>query len=337
VTAPPAAVTAADIRTGTWPHPAGGYTGEFTLQVAVGEPAAAVVPGGIVHGAAPGPTTLLITGLHGTELMAQDLLRDVFTGLRPAGVRGRVIIVFCLDVLAASEGVPGRNPRDGKNPNRVWPGDPDGSYSDRLVSAVFTDLVGVSDAVIDVHGGEWNEEVVPFAIVPQSGAADLDRQALGLALSAGIPLTETADAGGAWLGRGTLVAESCLAGKCALALEVGGGGRRTGRDRAAGAAILRHLLAGLGHIQPPATAVTPGQVLAGSSIIRAPGQGVLVPRVRLGQVVGAGQAVADLQTFGGRRLERVVSDVGGVVMLRSLARVVDEGALIMKIGMTGTS
>ena len=325
-----AAVNASGIRAAM--EPRRGCAEELALEVDTGDPATAAVPVGVVHGAQPGPTTLMLTGLHGTELMAQDLLRDVFTRSKPAGVRGTLIIVFCLDVLAASEGIPARNPRDGKNPNRVWPGDPGGSYSERLVSAVFTELVSVSDAVIDLHGGEWNEEVVPFAIVPQGGAADLDRRSLGLAQAAGVPLIETADASGEWLGRGTLAAESCRAGKCALALEVGGGGRRTGQDRKAGATILRHMMATQGHFDESSAAAGASTLLARSSIIRAPAPGVLVPRVHLGQVVEPGDTVADLQSFGGRRLDRVVSDVAGVVMLRSLARVVDAGALITKIG-----
>jgi predicted deacylase len=288
----------------------------------------------VVHGARPGPTTLLITGLHGTELMAQDLLRGVFTGCKPAAVRGRLIVVFCLDILGASAGVPAHNPRDGKNPNRVWPGDPAGTYTERLVSPVFTELVSVSDTVIDLHGGEWNEEVVPFAIVPQGGDADLDRRSVGLARAAGIPLIETAEASGAWLGQGTLVAQSCRSGRCSLAVEVGGGGRRSGRDRTAGAEILRRMLAELGHVEPPGTPADRSTVLAGSTTIRAPGRGVLVSLVRLGQLVSAGDAVADLQSFGGRRLERVHCEVAGVVMLRSLARVVDAGALITKIGVS---
>jgi predicted deacylase len=275
---------------------------------------------------------LLVAGIHGTELMSQDLLQDVFTGYQPHDVSGTVRIVFCMDLLSASAGVPAHNPRDGKNPNRVWPGDPNGSYSERLAARVFTELVSASDSVIDLHGGEWHEEVVPFAIVPQGGDAELDSRSLGLARDSGVSLIETVNAGGAWLGRGTLAAESCIAGKCALAVEVGGGGQRTGADQVAGTAILRRMLASLGHIdgvEPPAT---PSRLLATSSIVRVPQRGVLVPKVQLGQEVNAGDVLAELQSFGGRPLEQIVSDASGEIMLRSVARVADEGAFVAKVG-----
>jgi uncharacterized protein len=327
-------MTAPSIRAAIELHRSGGYAEELALEVDTGDPKPAEIPIGVVHGARPGPTTLLVTGLHGTELMAQDLLRDVFRTSKPTAVSGTLIVVFCLDTLAASEGVPARNPRDGKNANRVWPGDAGGSYSERLAAAAFSELVSLSDTVIDLHGGEWNEEAVPFGIVPQGGGAEVDRRALDLARASGVPFIETADAAGAWLGSGTLIAESCRRGQCALAIAVGGGGRRTGRDRKAGAQILRNILAALGHIESSAVPAGTSTVLASSSTILAPASGVLVCRVRVGQTVSRGDVVADVESFGGRRIERVASDATGVVIVRSLARVVSAGGLIAKIGVS---
>ena len=150
------------------PSPTAGQAEEIELPVDVGEDSPATVPVGIIRGAHPGPQTVLITGQHGTELMAQDLLEETYNRCRPAEMSGTVTVVFCLDWLAAEQGVPARNPRDGKNLNRVWPGRPDGSYSERLAHQVWSELVAPSAAVIDLHGGEWDEQIC-------SGAPDRRR------------------------------------------------------------------------------------------------------------------------------------------------------------------
>jgi len=312
--------------------PATGGTEEMELAVDVGEDTPATVPVGIIHGAHPGPQTVLVTGQHGTELMAQDLLEEMYERGRPAEMSGTVAFVFCLDRLAAERGVPARNPRDEKNLNRVWPGQPQGSYSERLAHQVWNDLIAPSAAVIDLHGGEWDEEIVPFALVPQVGDVELDGCALDLALASGVKLLEKIDASGDWLGKGTLTAESARAGKTALAIEVGGGGVRTGRDREAGGAMLRRMLSTLGHFDKKPSDAPEGKVLDHSVIARAPASGVLVSHVRPGQAVRAGEVLASLRTFGGSHREQILSETDGVVMLRSTARVVSEGALIAKIG-----
>ena len=55
-------------------------------------------------------------------------------------------------------------PEDGKNLNRAFPGDPDGTYTDRLAHDIFTQLIEPADAVLDLHGGDLVEALEPFAL-----------------------------------------------------------------------------------------------------------------------------------------------------------------------------
>ena len=168
--------------------------------------------------------------------------------------------------------------------------------------------------------------------MPQIGDADLDRRALDLTLASGVSLIEKIDAAGDWLGRGTLVGESARAGKTALAIQVGSGGVRTGREREAGEAMLRRMLIALGHLDEKPGGGQQGKILDHSVLVRAPASGVLVSHVRPGEMVRAGDVLASLRSFGGSDRGQVCSQTDGVVMLRSAARVVAEGALIAKIG-----
>jgi len=55
-------------------------------------------------------------------------------------------------------------PIDNVNPNRVFPGDPSGSYSEQMTHALINEFVVHSDAYIDLHGGDIPEALVPFVI-----------------------------------------------------------------------------------------------------------------------------------------------------------------------------
>ena len=68
-------------------------------------------------------------------------------------------------------------PGDGKNLNLCFPGNPSGTFTDRLADAAFRQLIVGADAVIDVHAGDMVEALEPFALydaVPaEAGAREL--------------------------------------------------------------------------------------------------------------------------------------------------------------------
>src|SRR5690349_15940555 len=89
----------------------------------------ATIPLGIVEGANPGKTLGVIGGVHGTEYAAQDAVQEFWDGLDPETVSGRVLVVLMADTTAFTHKSAYLNPIDGKNLNREWPGDPDGTIT----------------------------------------------------------------------------------------------------------------------------------------------------------------------------------------------------------------
>ena len=64
-------------------------------------------------------------------------------------------------------------PIDNVNPNRVFPGDPHGSYSEQMTHALINEFVVHADAYVDLHGGDIPEALVPFVICrSEAGLAD---------------------------------------------------------------------------------------------------------------------------------------------------------------------
>jgi len=111
-------------------------------------------------------------------------------------------------------------PQDGKNLNRCFPGDPDGTFSDVLAHAVFERLIAPADALLDLHGGDVFEFLEPFALYDESAVED---RASELAISFGLPFVVRSRAADAPI-EGTTSAAAAAAGVPAVIAEAGGRG-----------------------------------------------------------------------------------------------------------------
>lgn len=305
---------------------AGKTTARLDVPGAGPEPAT-FVPYGVIQGTSRGPRVAIVAGVHGTELVTQDAVQELWKMLEPEQVRGSLTVVFVADVLAAQAGLPGANPVDGRNLNRVWPGSKDGTFSERLAARIWSELLLKSEVVVDVHGGEWVEEVHPFAIVHGSGDAARDRRVLELGSLLGLPFVQTTP------GEGTLSGAVTRTGGIGLAMEVGGGGRRSAAELDLLVAALNRVLAALGSIEADTQDKAPGTVtLAGGVQLRSSVPGVVVCSVQVGQRVVVGEPLCTVTDFDGTVLETVASPHSGWVLLRPLARVVAAGALLATVG-----
>ena len=74
-------------------------------------------------------------------------------------------------------------PLDGKNLNRSFPGDADGSAAERIAAAVTARLIKGSDYVIDLHAGDLPEALEPFVFYD---ASPVEGRARELALAYGL-------------------------------------------------------------------------------------------------------------------------------------------------------
>jgi predicted deacylase len=116
-------------------------------------------------------------------------------------------------------------------------------------------------------------------------------------------------------------------------MEVGGGGRRPAAEVALVVNALRGVLAAAGSIEAPAEAAgEPSLTLSGGAQLRSSVAGVVVQSVEVGQMVESGQMLCTVTDFDGEVLETVNSPHSGRVLLRALARVVTEGALLATVG-----
>ena len=91
-----------------------------------------------------------------------------------------------LNVPSFARIVPHLNPVDGKNMNRMYPGKPDGTQTERASYAITRQVVEKSDHLIDFHGGDIDENLRPYSYWQKTGRAAQDAASLGMVLAFGL-------------------------------------------------------------------------------------------------------------------------------------------------------
>jgi hypothetical protein len=110
--------------------------------------------------------------------------------LDPKKISGTVILMPVLNLPAFRTRTPFVCPIDNVNPNRVFPGDPRGSYSEQMTHACINEFVVHADAYVDLHGGDIPEALVPFVIC-RAGNDEVAKKSKAIAMAFGLPYVLT--------------------------------------------------------------------------------------------------------------------------------------------------
>ena len=122
----------------------------FSLQVSLKDGTALPLPGYVVRGGKPGPTLYVQASQHGTELNGIKAILEIVASLNPDELSGTLVAVPVSNPLA----IRSRSyvAKGDLNPSWNWPGDPDGENVQRIIYALYDNLLRHADAVLDYHG-----------------------------------------------------------------------------------------------------------------------------------------------------------------------------------------
>jgi predicted deacylase len=282
-------------------------------------------------GAQDGPLLTVIAGVHGCEYVPMAAVREWATALERREISGRIRAVPVLNVTAFRARSPFVVPEDGKNLNRCFPGNPDGTLAERLADAAFTQLISGSDAVIDAHCGDLVEALEPFALY-EAGPAEAAARDLALAYGLGYIIRQ--ERGPDRDVAGTSSGAAAEAGIPAITAEAGGCGLV---ERWAVDAHLRGLDAVLVQLGM-ATPVTADGAVSGRKPailsrflwLRCAAGGWWEPAVAAGEVVSAGQPLGTVASLDGSVLQETITAPadGVIIFLTSSPAVAGDGLLL---------
>jgi predicted deacylase len=163
-----------------------GHMNSGFLAVPPGVDEGTTIPVSIIHGAKPGPVLALIAGTHGYEYPGITALQRLRTSIDPTTMSGTVIMVHIANLPSFLGRTIYYSPADGKNLNRVYPGSPDGTVSDRIAGVITREVIDRADYMVDLHAGDGNEALTPYIYMPVTGDSTLDDRSREMALAFGL-------------------------------------------------------------------------------------------------------------------------------------------------------
>jgi len=179
------ALLAQDVHVGT-ATAARGRTARGAIDVPAGVDAALSIPVAVVNGARPGPVLAIVAGSHGTEYASIVAVERLIQQLDAKTIAGTVILVPLVNIPSFEQKIAHVNPVDGKSMNRFYPGRADGTQTERAALAITREVVEKTDHLIDLHGGDLDESLRPYAYWTKTGNEKQDATSREMLLAFGL-------------------------------------------------------------------------------------------------------------------------------------------------------
>jgi predicted deacylase len=277
-----------------------------------------------------GPTVCLMAGVHGCEYTSMLGLRRFLDDLDEAQLVGRLLVVPIANLASFHARTPFVVPHDGLNLNRCFPGDPGGSFTERLAYELFETVIRPSDYHLDLHAGDQVEALEPFAIFDVSSVEEKSRamaNAYGLGYAvrterSSSPIAGTSSTAAAEVGIPAITAEA--------------GGRGLIDDVSVGLHLngIRQVLSSLGVLPALTTAPRrPAELCSGWVWLRSSTGGWWASSVSPGEHVKAGVLVGTVRSLDGRSTEEIRAPADGVPLFVTTSPAVGAEGLLMGVAL----
>ncbi|OLC01745.1 MAG: hypothetical protein AUH46_07675 [Gemmatimonadetes bacterium 13_1_40CM_70_15] len=291
-----------------------GQTVFGVLRVPAGVDSATNLPVAVINGAHPGPVLALVAGSHGTEYTSIVALTRLI---------GHSFTQMTVHV----------NPVDGKGMNAQYPGDPAGTQTQRVLARVAEQVVKPADVVVDLHGGDLDEDLRPYSYWFRSGQPAQDSASRTLALAFGLDhiIVRDFDLGDP-ASRRNLGGYAMSLGKTVLVAEAGRSGTVAQEDLQLLIDGTLNVLASLHMIERVVRPVERPVWLDASTRLAADSAGMFFATVGRGMYVAEGTKLGYTTDLLGRATGDVRSPVAGVVTFIRGVPSAWKGATLVTIG-----
>jgi len=115
------------------------------------------LPVAVIEGAADGPTVYVQAASDGDELNGVGVVQRFVPQVDPEALAGTILVVGITNWYGYQT-AQHRNPIDDTKLNRTYPGDPEGSTSERIAHATF-EVATRADLVLDLHQGSTSKMI----------------------------------------------------------------------------------------------------------------------------------------------------------------------------------
>jgi predicted deacylase len=291
-----------------------GATAYGEIVVPPNSDAGTSMPVTVVNGAKAGKVVAFVAGSHGTEYASIVALTRLAAKIDPAKLTGTVIILPLLNVASWEQMTVHLNPVDRKGMNGGYPGNPNGTQSERAIDLVARQVVQRADIVVDLHGGDMDEDLRPYSYWTRTGNASQDSVARALVLAFGlnhiivrdIDVTNPASIR-------SLSSNTLARGKTAIVAEAGRSGLVLPADVDALINGSLNVLGAMKMIDRAVRPVSSPVYITGGSRVQAEKGGMFFATVARDSRVTAGQVIGYTTDYNGQNRIDVKAPVAGLV------------------------
>lgn len=285
------------------------------LEVPPAEDPATRIPLTVINGLKPGKVLGVVAGIHPYEyppILASYRLKKL---VDPASLSGTLILVHIAHLPSFQKRTIYYNPYDWKNLNRVFPGDPSGSQSQRIAAVLTKEVVERVDALIDCHCGDGNEALIPYTYWMISGNKEVDETSRQMALAFGIDhiiIDQTREAN---LKESKYLSWTAILRKIpSITTEMGYLGRVEEEAVAANVAGVLNVMKQLRMLPGEARLLSDPVWIDKYEVIYSKHSGLFYPRVKMGYHVREGQVIGHVEDYLGNWLEEVKAPFTGMIL-----------------------
>ena len=121
----------------------------------------------IINGKNDGKVFLVTAGIHGYEYPGIQAVVELAEEINPDDISGAVILVQCINIEGFYQRQTYIVPNDPirGNLNRLFPGNSEGTFSEKICAFISDEFVAKCDFHVDIHSGDAVEDLEACAIV----------------------------------------------------------------------------------------------------------------------------------------------------------------------------
>lgn len=283
------------------------------------------LPAAILHGEKSGKTVLITAGVHAGEYVGIQAAIELSQKLKIEKVAGTIVIVKVTNLPAFEQRNGSMGLTDGKNLNRVFPGNPQGSEMERLAFAVAQELQPRADFYIDLHSGDDYEQLTPYVYYAGKAAEEVVAMSRNMAEQVDVPYMVKSN-----VASGGSYNYAASTGIPSILIERGGMGGWTYEEVRSTRRDVRNILCHLGVYlgQKDYRKYYPLEV-ADVCYQDASHSGCWYPKKSAGDMIRKGEVLGEVRDFEGKVLEVSVAEYDGVVLYQTATlQVVENGPMI---------
>lgn len=272
-------------------------------------------------GAEKGPSLFIVSGVHGNELTGIELVRKLKTYLQKKVACGRIVLLALSNPVAFYTRQR-KTVYDGKDLNRCFPGNKDGSITDKMACAITEKIIGTCDFGIDLHTGPEGRILMPHTKI----TADKNPKLLELSRIFGtlIAMPRT--------GNPSMLSMYALnRGIPALAVELGEANHLEKSLVQTGFFGCINVARYLGILKGGVTVLSEQFILNSRHNIAPSFSGLFFPKVKLGQVVEKGKLLAEIYNVENDESEKIFAEKKGIIMSIQTYSVALVGTTVLSI------